>query len=641
MDSFYQLQPRRASNTSHLDRSPPRRSNVQSHFSFLSAYATMNSKKPCLFTSVKSDRAYGPKLLDAPPHEYEPFEFTHRTRPFRINLLAADGDTLYFAYSTTHIARYRIYRSNGIILKALPAVKIVPPTTINNVVVANFDSCHGGRLLLMTGGSELSTDNGTLSILQLPTSFSDRSEKTGPFYASSVAYTYKLPMLSAWGLDVNEPNGLIAVSSNSHSVVLLTILHSRHIAHGAHVHGHEEITTNDDSSARQFRLFLVADPMRDIHSNNIPSVAFSRKGDLIASASIDTTFAIYSVRPSDQQPSTTPINHFLQRQTSRLLAQIGQMVHPADDFHSSTERAWAVHWVPDSFVCYLGRGADIPDLPFLRRARKRFDYQRSSEGWALNDSTMNVPQNIFQPDSHPVPHATDVVLYDDRIDHIPPHFQCANHRDADRRRTAPQHDHAEVPDQSVHTPPPRAEPLHKVEFNAGGQGEQKAPRDAKRLLLVCYEKLIELYEVSDNLTQLSDDCLLTGDEVELIDSISYYGIYGNLREMFTNVIEIPALRALVITGVSSGILVVRIVSGAGDDQTHGTARGKGWGSGPSLFVEEIFMGLNNLAGACVVERKSDCISTNSFELWMLALDGRVECRDLSSNRSIVDPSCII
>lgn len=608
----------------------------------------MTLRKPCLFTTIKAELVYKSHCLEHPPHEASPATFLHRTPPFRINLLASDSDILYYAYSSSHLARYRIYRSNGIILKALPAIRISPPSTINNIRVADFDPSHGGRLLLMTGGSELTGNNGTLSVLQLPTGENDRTHQREGTDTSSVVHTFSLPVLSAWGLGIHEEKGLIAVSSNSRSVTLLTAIASRQFVfdsdesdEGYGDHGALEPADQAGvQSAVQIRLVPIADALRGTHLNNIPGVAFSQNGQLIATASVDTTFAISEIRPSEQPMVIVGLNQFVHHQTGRRLVQLGRRVHSSDDARRSTERAWIVHWIPHSFVCYLGRGAGVPDTPSIEQARNRWNSQRSLSSWAPNAGAPIKSPNIFQPYNYPIEHTGQAFLYDDRVDEDPSDFQYPEKLESSKgsKRHVGRTDLTEpTVDSSDETDAPNT-----TDFDPEGRtAPQISSTDGKSLLLVCYEKIIELYEVNDSLSRLSDQDLLSDGDVKLLDSVQYGGANSYRQMMFTNVVEILPLRALLVTGVGSGVLLIRIVSGIDEDQIDNVGRRGDQRGCISLYVEEIFSTDADTAGVCVVEREGDSNLTRSFETWIFQINGHIECWDLSSNQSVVNPSCIV
>lgn len=606
---------------------------------FLPFPSPKSPSKPSPFKSVKAELVYKSKRLEAPPHEQSRAAFLYRTPPFRINLIVSDGDILYYAYSSSHLARYRIHRSNGIILKALPAIRISPPTTINNIRIAEFEQCHGGRLLLMTGGSELTTNNGTLSILQLPPRCNDNASQSDDLDTSSVAHTFTLPVLSAWGLGIHEERGLIAVSSNSRAVTLLTTIASRQSIFDSMGDDEEYEGYDASEAASQIQIVPIADALQDTHWNNIPSVAFSHDGNLVATASIDTTFAISDIRPSKERAVLAGLNHFVQQLSGRELIQIGQRVDPSGDARRTTGRAWLVHWISDSLVSYLGRGVGIPDTPSLDHARQRWASQRLRGPWIPNTGGLVKSPDIFQPYDEPIEQSDHVLLYDDRVDELP--SDVWDSEDIGRvKKSSSDVGHAVTSEQST-DPPNEMGSQNRNNSRFGKRMEQGESRsgNGKSLLLVCYEGLIELYEVNDNLSQLSDEELLCEEDVKLLDSVHYPGIYG--RQMITNAIEIPALRALLVVGTGSGVLLIRIVTGIASDREHVVRRG-GHGKGKfSLFVEEVFEAGADVAGTCVVERKGDSVLTHSFELWILKLNGHVECWDLSTPRSVIDPSCLV
>lgn len=681
---------------------------------------------------VSCEQVYGPTFLPPPPHE------TARTFPrasstrYRLNLLVTDGngDSLYYAYSRSHVARYRIHRSNGIQLEALPATTIHPPTVINNMRVAHFAPHRGGDLLLMTGGSELTGENGTLSIMPLPrpSPYPKHRNKRirrgrSPSRFSSVrAHTFTLPVRSAWGLAVHDETCRIAVSSNSHSVLLLSITTSNTFVNvdnsggissgisaapqpntgigtvggvagtgantGANNNNYDnnlgsgddgdesddDYENRDGDIERRFRLVPISEDLRGTHRNNIPCVAFNERGDRLASASIDTTFAVYDLSYASD-PCDMIMDLFAPRVSGRMLYQNSTPLCPSRDGRTLNERMWGVHWT------------NRAGLPVLQTSRadastiERFYIQQVHNMWWIPSELMggdelkdeeDISKCIFGPSGeiakeirNPLSSGRDIVLYDDYNDfemskqHILSVAQANidyTRTDKSNRRERPSSDKQEVEGFTF---------FPESSKQRGWRKQTKKGRD-DGFLLVALESKLRLYSIRENPDQEEADCGendgAEGEKKGLGELVHELNLYwaaqsngSNAQVMFTNIIEIEELRAYVLTGVGGGVFLIRIVDVDTDidteNKTSGSSHEKECDNerdlqiealgGPQLFVERVITTEHNVIGTCVVERKSECRSLRSFELWILEQDGKVQCWDLCERQSALDPSGLV
>lgn len=670
--------------------------------------------QPRPFTPVTCDQVFAAAKLPPPPNDPSPETFCQETPRYRLNILASHGDVLYFAYSRSFVARYQIHRSNGVMLCPLPACPVSPPTVINNMRVANFAPERGGNLMLMTGGSETSNANGTLTVLPL-VALED----------IHVARTFTLPVRSAWGLDVHDAVCRIAISSNSCAVLLLAIVTANtSINRGDSVSDEDDADDpaivvsamepasdaapvpaiigfggldNDDvagvfmgagvqqqhdqggeesppeaDACQQLQLVLNSEVLQDTHYNNIPCVAFAPGGDWLASASIDTTFALYDARSasSTQTQDNVATGVFVRQTTGRTVYHSGQGVRPEDDDSRLSERAWVVHWVSETVVSNL---MDVPGRQGdLCKVRERWRVQHLDKVWLTDECVdIAVPKmlNIFhrahdtRVDRRTSRH-NDVILYDDSIDKEIAHDGCRDSDgeggDRDDRHSPFESSRVTTHDNKVWFGYVSGEYAY-LEDDEGQEGWQRWRRrqpqqqqnrhpQGNRLLLVCFEETIKLYRVSDDLaTHVDSEGSVSGSDIELLDSLTIVsmGLWGPRQLMFTQVIEVAPLRALLVTAIGSGVIMLRIVTGVGyddddemnkdqgDNTTRNATQNASRKRKPSLFVERVFETEADVAGVTVVERKGDCRLTTSFELWILQHSGYVECWDLSSDDDAV------
>lgn len=588
------------------------------------------SYSPIIFSQV-----YGPDAIPIPLNENSR-EFVRQTPLYRLNLLAAEGQILYFPYSSSSIARYRIHRSNGVILEPLPSCVIDPPTSINNTRIANFPSHIGGCMLLMTGGCEMTPANGTLTIMQL------RHPKNNPVL---YAHTTYIPATSAWGLAVHEFSGRLAISSNSQTTLVLGLFPSQGFIyhHGPEDSAYSEELPGHSQYYRRFQIALLTETEPNTHLSNIPCVAFNKSGTLLASASIDTTFAIFDLKESSKPPEFS-MDLFVKCLSGRKIYQCSLPVAPRDDRFRTRARNWNVHWLYDNMICDLAAFPDVEETWHEQHKEGVAPPLSLTHFWKTADLFERHARDHSEGSTVPQRYGNDSVLYDDCPDEGPGdgrfNDDCPNmdSEEEEKRIVKESVNSASYPSSETkikYPPPPPPSPMEKKGLKDEWRKRRQTDQEAGKwnLLLVCLEQSIELYDVAESLRDKVDaknvgKC----EDVVLLDTIRLNSDrWRNRRQlMFTNVIEIPKLRAVVITGVGCGVLVVRIVM-----SSTGSIR---W---PTLLVERLFPVLDHVIGTCVIERDDECPSLRSFELWILQQCGQIEAWDLAADRMSIDASCFI
>lgn len=623
------------------------------------------------YTSLAYSQILAQTRLPTPLNEHA--SYIQDTPRYRLNLLATDGDVLYFPYSSSRIARYRIRRSNGVQLEPITTCTITPPIVINNIRIANFATHRGGHLLLMTGGSQASTESGTLTILQLPNSHLD----------PSCAYTYPLPVTSAWGLAVHNPTGRIAVSSNSQTTLVLAIAtHQGFIYHqnrtdsptaavpgqtldepSAHTQSTPPDTITHDFY-RRFRLVPMTRFLNNTHRNNIPCVAFNKSGNLLASASIDTSFALYDMSETCE-PFPMVMDLLVPCLSGRRLFQNVIPVPAHDDIYRVRQRNWAVHWLDEHFVCAVNGLTAVRHAWFDQHqdgiwVSESFDENRQS---ARPDLFLRygagAGAGVRRGALAHRPGVSGASLYDDSPNELPDdwkHPHLAEDAEDIHKKKQVRGPESEKSSCFAIASDKYGYPSSQKEAESGWRKRRRKESDCENgrktsLLLVCLEEAIELYEVAEAIKDhVAAEGVWKRDDVRMIDSlhINSVGLHGREQFIYSNVIEVPKLKAVIVTGICGGVFLIRIVVGGvvplGDGPEGMIIDGEEplWrlenGIKPSLFVERIFNTLENVIGTCVVEREAECSLLRSNELWILQQNGTIEAWDLSSTDVAIDPS---
>lgn len=634
-----------------------------------------------LYSSICCEKVYPNSRLKGPPNDPFPENFCDNAPSFRLNLLVADDDMLYFPYCNSRIARYRIHRSNGIQLEALPACEFQTPTVVNNVRIANFPPHRGGRLLVMTGGSEQNDERGTLSILPLPSSV-DRLDR---------AFTIVLPVLSAWGLAIHDSTCRIAVSCNSLVVLILAVTITQAYVFAGRDGGAGAVTSptgvenantgdvqpgnveagqldgvnltdevpGDPSEMsesdgtlgiqshlhggnviRQFSVVRLGNILQGTHLNNIPCVAFNQSGNRLASASIDTTFAMYGLSEV-YDAFNVNMESFVPGVFGQMLFQSSAPLPALRDGRREAQRTWAVHWVTQGTPPTV---SDNQGSVWSAARHQHYEGAMLSLGFKSVDACSSL--TLFAgAHKMPVDSSAEVVLYDDGD-------EFDETKNVRAIPAVPQRDRRDFNMQG--------ETVHRIKNTEGQQPfallptttdstpRRKRPRSGindENLLLVGLEETLKLYAVRER-CQKPDDGSAREPEVCLLDTLNFktLGIGGPQMHMFTNVIEIPLLNAFIVTSVGGGVFLVRVVNlpnSFGPLKPIGNNSSEFAADEPSLFLERVFFTNRNVIGTCVIEREPNCRPLRSYELWILQQDGTIECWDLSESDLPLDVSCTV
>lgn len=393
---------------------------------------------------------------------------------------------------------------------------------------------------------------------------------------SPTATTQNLPLRSAWGL-ATHPSGAIALTTNSCSGLVLTLdtSESHTLSHIANLRAHE---------------------------NNIPCVHFSPCGKFLASASIDFTYAIFHAT------------------TGRRLFQSGEPI-TAPLPKRTIEWCWAVHWLPTSIAVPVSE--EDPVWVALSEQRRAACWE-PPEGYAFMPAAR---ANLFD---HPSPVLSRPHwLYQDYSPVEGPrevlHMSDSSPIDRDPSDIIENARCFSIPKSSSHPGPMKQEPEEK---------------DVKEyLMLVCREESIFLCRVKTSIKPGEEEN--PSVTVDTLDALRIR-ISSGIRDqvMYTNIIEVPRLNLVIITGVNTGVILLRILQPKPGTKFELLQKGGDYVStNPLLFVERVITPANeSIIGTCVVERPSDNIATESFELWILTQDGMIQCWDLSRGEMALDVS---
>lgn len=549
------------------------------------------------YTNIRCQRLIGPMLIPGAPL---------RNVPYRLNLLTADGDILYIVHSEARILRLRINRARGLVLVPLSAVTISPPAFVNNIRIADFSEEHGGKTLIMAAGRQDMSGSGHIVILPL---------HDDPSMVSSFARSLPILTDSAWGLDVHSKTGRFIVSSNSFGAKLYSFRSHPNETDQlnpseANVHGPDLASSTDD-----FRHYLIEhEPaLYGTHSNNVPCACFHHDGDTIATASIDSTFAIYDFR----------------RKKHPCCFQSGKPISPSLDFSRRKERCWQVLWIK--------RSTPIPvtdtDKVWLEHSRqhRNFSPLLTSRHYSRSYPERN---SLFTRHLNSVRHTQTNHFYDDNQILEPSHKA-----DAENRKEADEliFDNLDFDIASFFDKPTNSRHLvsrsstnqlpcsvHVENSNTAEKDDQKWDGD---ILLVCYEKIIALYHIPADCTRKTATASDPAGKIRRLDAM-YFNTSTYSQLMFTNVIEVNKLNLLILTTVETGIIILRILEPPRTMQV----------SEPSIYIERIISTPTHVVGTCVIERPGDTESSFSVELWILTADGLIQCWDLSRGEVAVDLS---
>lgn len=531
---------------------------------------------------------------------------------YRLNLLATDGQRLYFGHCATNIAVYNIVRSGGVSLSPLASPSISPPTTINNVRLASLP--NGKRVLLLTGGDERGGEPGSLTLLRLPHS----DHPPGKAYEFATARTLTFPWASAWGLAVHEATDRIAFGSNSHCIVRLPI----------------ENFLAGNLEADEVQV------LRNRHFHNIPCVAFSPDGKWIASASIDSTFGVHRISDEPVREGQEPLERW--KTFSKMTG--------------SEQLCWCVHWIDD---VRLG-AVESTDPVWSILSKQRNAILSNTEDWC---ETLHNAYS-FQRDAEEIsfwkhtqssdiwPDPGTLHLYDDcaHLDENKTSQPCFEHPDElDMHRIHGEEDIARavkpvnggrardtidiealllpsVPDKS---PSPES-------------SEAEASPGRPRLFLVCRETKVVLYLVREKKARSTDpeDTELEFKELDCLELVAS----GSREFCFLDAKEISGLDAIVLSVRGLGVILLRIICPEGGVRLASASTR--W-----LFVERVIarmitpfnspaflgdFGKANVIGTAIVYRGQPDAPDYYAELWIAWQDCVIQCWELSRAPSLFD-----
>lgn len=453
-------------------------------------------------------------------------------------------------------------------------------------------------------------------------------------------------MRSAWGLAIHPPSGKVAISSNSYNVLVFNLCPSSPPTASAATPSPP--IRLQDSQARLEASFEI----RDAHLNNIPTLNFSPCGTMLSSASIDSTFAIYDMFDS-----------------GRLIYQSATPVPDAADPTRDTERCWITHWISQPVPVPVSaadpvwqawleqRGSTVRfvvpvDYAYVSPTRRSiFDRSDDRHVPFVDERSPDSSYDDTQPLEHQPVRPT---MYKSTF---------ATRRKEKRKRStshleslaAPSQAQNETPLASGSVPSAHSFRWSGLSDDSDDSNLEHLPRHRRQpnekdnngmLMLVCREETISLCRVRRDLrdapgatTSSSNDNPLRNQHVQMLDSIRISPKDITLRQvMYTNVIEVPQLSLLIVTAVSTGVILLRVMQPVLDPLLDGPGM-LDISTNPVLLIERVITPeFDNVIGTCVVEREADTLAATSFELWILSQDGRIECWDISRGELAVDIS---
>lgn len=535
---------------------------------------------------------------------------------WRMNLVCCKNDTLYVVApeETTSVYAFRIHRGgpHALSLHFDSFADVGPNRHINNLLC--FDAANDKTFLLATGGDPREQEtNGTLTILELPHPSSFPSNVFPYPRLPTEASTIALPCKSTWGIDALPGTNLIAVSSNSH-VVLLYELCSSDVPEI--VHCLRPISTLNG------------------HFNNIPTIAFSpvsQNRKLLLSGSIDTSFCIYDIERG-----------------GRRLYQDKQAASQIYDFFTAQSSCWSVCWlIPDAIKPVhdsdpLWFSITYPrcplqtkwlDIPLLHDIRSR-----------------TCPNGDHTVRFRPVPSLP--VYSDDDLapDHTPgPYYEPSStdplsYSSCHLAETGQTHDfdsssNSSRDNNSVLKPPPVTSYAGNPKMSPG-DSELDYMRDSNdsttnRVYIDCLDPELEdrhfvvgrqdelfLYRLGKN---GSGDCCV--EELQRIKPIKEENGTISARGMLrlAHVIQVPKLSALIVAQQGGRVALVRLLRSTRCNRAHSRDSSR-----PGVFMMmEQLIGVDKgpIAGMCINLRDSDCC-----ELFVVRTQGTCECYELSRRK---------
>eukprot|EP00177_Eucheuma_denticulatum_P001112 GFKZ01002018.1.p1 GENE.GFKZ01002018.1~~GFKZ01002018.1.p1 ORF type:complete len:610 (-),score=58.66 GFKZ01002018.1:122-1951(-) len=577
--------------------------------------------------------------LPAPPGE---LSFPTCIPVYRLNLLATDNTHLYLAHSTSRIAVYRIHRSKGLSLVPIASVPLPRPTTINNIRF--FNSSSAGPLLIMAGGCERPAEPASLSILRLPTA----QTVTPEFWESADTRIRRFRYDSAWGLDIyqgdatNDPR--IAFSNNSRRIVELSLAN---------------LMLGDQDVQMEAPHVLPV-----IHSNNIPCVSFSNDGQLLASASLDGTYAIYDMRRGGEV----------------LYRSVRPNLNRWRDFESMEMGCWMVYWVNRKMVTSVA-GGDVA-WGEQRTQRNRTRVLTPFEFSLPNIHDHGLRQSVFDcmnsdtvgKDDAPLPLYNDAggdgqrdwvgslgcgpsAPYEGKESNdvagvgASAPMDTESHEDYKDREGANSQEEQRR-DKHMKAMQPDGHEMPMLNIGVGFQMDcdkcevdEKNKRDERddnyKLLLVGRRAEVTLYKVKYEKHNSIPGC---GERrrllVEKVDMVTVYRRREPWRSGWCiKVEEVPSLGVLVLAVTGLGVVLLRVSENNGRERlfTDSTlTRIDGFAS------RDLVVSGTRIAGMCVVEPEGskDCVG-HPVEVWVAWVSGQVKCWEIWREGGVINSAVCV
>lgn len=520
---------------------------------------------------------------------------------YRLNLLACHGDAIYFVVDESSVAEYEVSRACGVAVVPVATHGIIPATSVNNVRVG---VCNGVPRLFMTGSAAGPAGRGSLSVLGL------HGEKGVRRYAE----TMFLPLKSAWGLDVHDETGHIAISSNSHCAVVVRLL---------------ERDEMEEVNGTQERLERVCRVLSGTHFSNIPCVRFSRSGELLASASIDGSFALFDL--------------------SGGVLEGGRRLHQSAHDSSDGEWCWFSHWLDPRTVKSVARhdplwaclaeqratnlGATVQEIldkaaaqlprPRMEQQERHHSAEQPVFSLPVYDDSAYADYELIGRQAwiqNPVNQATTrpVTAVPERV------VRVVDSVDGGVKRIYVG-EHSQGSKSDTFNSPLRGTRSGAATVNANGAGRDDIHENGS-LLVVGKQETMHLFRVRRHAPGTTDVEEL--DQIRLVpngDGRMSVFLYNPAR--LCDMCEVPELNLLVVTQQNGvGVALIRVVEGVGF---------KGCKFVLERVIEE---GEAGVIGTCVMERDSGIPFLKSFELFIVRTDGTIESWDIGRAANAFDAS---
>lgn len=449
-------------------------------------------------------------------------------------------------------------------------------------------------MLIMTGGDEILDASGTLTIFPL--------SKLNTTSISPVAETRQLPFRSLWGLDIHHQTGLFAITSNSHSCVVLTLQPtSEPAAHPA------PATPPVFPQFSSVRVVQSSPVYKHTHRNNIPGVKISPDAKYLATASIDCTFALHRIANNKSLP----------------LYQNDNPLYQTQDSQRETERCWQIQWLSHAIELQV---CDADQVWVEWREQRRSGIWRVGDDFQCPESQRESLFKCLNYEELNIKSRDDYLLYDD--DH-----PCEDSHTFAKR---PQGNTPNCNGADLELPRQTSLSEHNLSNCKEDNTYDYPPWEKQngQLMIVCREQSISLCRaISDPESPKQISSVQTLDTIRVVPE-------QRDQQLYTNVIEIPSLSLIIVSAIETGILLLRVLRPLSSMQVR-IEGCEDFQSNPLLFLERVISADASVAGMCVVERKGDHASGDSFELWVLTYDMKIQCWDLSRGDLRVDISTCV